>query len=111
MQSNRGSFSCFIPIKCSSGNNNIEKAEFIENTKQYFQSQKPHFDFKCRLRVDVVFHYTGSCNFDIDNLLKTTLDSMEGIAYENDSDIKEITAKILDNSFIEGVSIKIDKIR
>lgn len=47
---------------------------------------------KKKLAVTIYFHIKGKRNIDLDNLLKALLDSLEGVLFEDDSQITEIHA-------------------
>lgn len=47
---------------------------------------------------------------DLDNLIKVVLDSLEGAAYENDSQIAEIEAKRVDGRPLPEVYIQINQL-
>ena len=55
-----------------------------------------HGEFKKqegRIRIDVSLHHSYSRPWDIDNRLKPLLDALEGLAYDNDSQIDYITVR------------------
>lgn len=105
-----GRYSCFINQGCLSGNRHEDKQYFIDYVKRNHHRDTPFFEER-DLKAKVIFHYTGSCRYDIDNLLKTLFDSLQGIAYRNDVMIREVYAKIDEGSLIHGVSVDITPCR
>lgn len=45
------------------------------------------------LSAQIVHFFTGSTDLDIDNIIKPILDSLEGLVFENDRTIFEVTAR------------------
>ena len=106
-----GHYSEFIGRGCLSGNRSDDKQVFISYVRRnHKRGDTPYFK-ELDLKARVTFHYNGGCNYDIDNLLKTLFDSLQGIAYKNDAMIKEVYAKIDECSLIEGVTVDISPYR
>lgn len=45
------------------------------------------------LTARIVYFFTASTDRDVDNIIKPILDSLEGLAFENDNLIFEVTAR------------------
>lgn len=50
------------------------------------------------VKVSVHFHIKGDRSIDLDNMLKSLLDNLEGMVFENDSQINELLAYKHQNS-------------
>jgi len=61
------------------------------------------------LVVALVFFTSRFSQTDVDNLAKGVLDGLEGIGYENDSQITGLIVLKARSSFGEGVFIRVDK--
>ena len=66
------------------------------------------------LKGDVVLRYKLFCKKqgrkDLDNTLKAVQDALEGIAYENDKQIKKIEAEKISNAGWDGIEIEVKEI-
>ena len=66
------------------------------------------------LQGDVVLKYKLFCKKqgrkDLDNTLKAIQDALEGIAYENDKQIKKIEAEKISNAGWDGIEIEVKEI-
>lgn len=110
MSNNFPMLNIFIPLTGRSGANPVMKKKFtadflkISNIKNYKTK-----DYN--LHADIVFHFAQKCNYDIDNLLKSLFDSIQcaGII-KNDKQIKKMYVEILEDSLIEGISLKLVKL-
>ena len=61
-----------------------------------------------KLKLTVVFHLPNKRNIDIDNLLKSLLDSLEGVVFENDREIYEINASKILNTKESKTFVKVE---
>lgn len=97
----------FVPLKVNSGNSQKKKAEFIKAFREQSKVRKTLATGD--LRVKITFFFTTEAKIDIDNLLKTALDAMNGVIYPDDSQIKRIQAEIIEFSAMEGAWIIVDR--
>jgi len=61
------------------------------------------------LTVQLVFYRKGKRRADIDNLSKSILDAMNGIIFNDDRQIVQLTAAVFYRSTTPGVAVKITK--
>jgi Holliday junction resolvase RusA-like endonuclease len=64
--------------------------------------------FEGPIKVDLTFNYPDRRSVDVDNLIKAVLDGLEGVAYQNDSQIVEVIGRKLICPSKPGVQIVID---
>ena len=66
------------------------------------------------LKGDVILKYKLYCKKqgrkDLDNTLKAVQDALEGIAYENDKQIKRIEAEKISNAGWDGIEITVEEV-
>jgi len=63
--------------------------------------------FECDVSVWIVFHREDRVNVDLDNLIKSVLDGMNGIAYDDDKQVVEIHAWLKYDKENPRVEVKI----
>jgi len=98
-----------MPIKPETGSYPMKKKKFNREAVEFFKNKKWRKETG-NIRLSAIFHFYNNCSCDIDNLAKSLLDSMNGIIYRDDKQIKKLLLEIIENSFIEGISIIIGKI-
>lgn len=97
----------FLPIAGRSGNWNKSKHLFESNFGEVSREIRK-INKKDNLWIEVVFYFKGVYFVDLDNLLKSLLDSLQiHQIIINDRLIKSIDATIQENSLLEGISLKI----
>jgi Holliday junction resolvase RusA-like endonuclease len=62
------------------------------------------------IKVVVHFFIMGTRSIDLDNLLKSLLDNLEGVVFENDSQIVEIVAYKHQRSDANKMTVEITRI-
>lgn len=71
-----------------------------------------YFQRGAKIKAMVYFHYiSGATIKDIDNSLKGLLDALKGYLFFDDSQIKDIHARIIENSKSNGVEVRLFKIK
>lgn len=84
---------------------------FEQQMIQHFAEMDRCFTFmEGKLRLTVVFHLPNKRNIDIDNLLKSLLDSLEGIVFENDKEIYELNVSKILNTRESKTFVKVETI-
>ena len=61
-----------------------------------------------KVKLDVTFHFKDKRKRDIDNYLKVLLDSLKGLAFEDDDQIYELTVKKHIGCASEGVDVCVE---
>jgi len=64
---------------------------------------------KADIRLKIEYHITGKVGKDIDNILKAILDSLNGIVYEDDKQITELSVKKIRQSKANKIIIKAEE--
>jgi Holliday junction resolvase RusA-like endonuclease len=62
---------------------------------------------KGKVKVEYIFQYKGKRAFDVDNQVKLIQDALQGIVYENDTDIHCMIATKLVEQKEDAVAVKI----
>jgi crossover junction endodeoxyribonuclease RusA len=62
------------------------------------------------LKLTIEFSLPNRRNIDIDNLLKSLLDSLEGVVFENDSEVYELQVTKISNTGVSKTSVKIEQL-
>ena len=59
--------------------------------------------------IEVIIHWfkKGRQRGDLDNILKVILDSLNGVGYQDDQQVKSITAKMWEQTGADGVEIRV----
>jgi Holliday junction resolvase RusA-like endonuclease len=59
--------------------------------------------------IEVIIHWfkKGQQRGDLDNILKVILDSLNGVGYQDDQQVKSITAKMWEQTGTDGVEIRV----
>lgn len=97
----------FVPLRGKSASTHKNKKQFEQDFKAT-DKYKPYKTITGSLSLIVVFHFIGEYKGDLDNLLKNLFDALQRDNFiKNDNQIKSLSASIIENSFIEGISIKI----
>lgn len=104
----------FICLKPVTNTSLRKKREFIKAFKKEIKEQQSK-KYKKKptdniVQIRVIFYFKGECPCDIDNLLKCLLDSMQGVMFVNDKQVKSVIADIEEYSFIEGIALKMTQI-
>lgn len=68
---------------------------------------KPRFGDKDKLSVSITIWRDNAIRADIDNIVKSIMDGMEGIVYKNDSQVLELYARLHRKSDKAGISVKV----
>lgn len=71
--------------------------EFQKQMNAVFENYKDLRMLEGKLSLDVTFEMSDKRSRDLDNLLKSLLDSLEGRVFKNDNQIFEITARKFNN--------------
>lgn len=78
---------------------------------QHFASQEDDIEMmEGRLKLTIEFSLPNRRNIDIDNLLKSLLDSLEGIVFENDSEVYEMRVTKLSNTGCSKTCVKVEQL-
>ena len=91
----------FIPVSVNASyrvsKNRVYKSkkmrEFQKQMTDVFENYKSLKMLEGRLLVDITFEMADKRHRDLDNMLKSLLDSLEGRVFKNDNQIFEINAK------------------
>lgn len=83
----------------------LEEVALLARAAQVTPFPKPA---RVRVLVDV---YRPRRTGDLDNRLKATLDALQGVGYENDSQIAEIHARLYDDKEHPRVVVTVEKMR
>jgi Holliday junction resolvase RusA-like endonuclease len=71
--------------------------EFQKQMTDVFENYKSIPMLEGKLLLDVTFEMSDKRSRDLDNLLKSLLDSLEGRVFKNDKDIFEINCRKFNN--------------
>lgn len=63
------------------------------------------------LSVTLLFRRKGIARADLDNLCKSALDGLNGIAFDDDAQIIELSARVAYKSTAPGVTISIEEVK
>ncbi len=115
MSSHRKVLDVFLPLRASPTAHHVRKKVFkkkvIESLRVVEKGIGKNQPLEQRVSLTVVFHFLGLYRGDVDNLLKNLLDALEDFGIvENDTQVRHITASIVENSLIEGISIKMARL-
>ena len=62
------------------------------------------------LKLTIEFSLPNKRSIDIDNLLKSLLDSLEGVVFENDSEVYELQVTKVSDTGVSRTSVKIEQL-
>ena len=108
----------FLPVSVNASyrsfKNRVYKSQRLKDfqKKMYdmFNSFKNVEKLEGKLSIDIVFEMKGSRKRDIDNMMKSLLDSLEGRIFENDNQIYEMNIKKFENCKADQTIISIKQI-
>ena len=101
----------FINLTPTSGTQFEAKKIFKKSFDLIFQEEKKGNRGKIvdtPVNIVVTFLFKGKCPSDIDNLLKSLFDALQGNMIVNDSQIKRVIAEIKEDSFVDAISVSIN---
>ena len=108
----------FLPTSVNSSYRSFKSRVFKSQRLKDFQKKIDEmFDtfenvekLEGKLSIDVTFEMKGFRKRDIDNMMKSLLDSLEGRIFENDNQIFEMNVKKFDNCNQDKTIISIKQI-
>ena len=108
----------FLPVSVNqsyrSCKNRVYKSkqlcDFEKRIDDFFKTFENIEFLKGNLKVDIVFELKSCRKRDLDNLLKSLFDSLEGRIFENDNQIYEIKCRKLHNCTQDNTIINIFEI-
>jgi len=104
MRKRRAERDFFLKLKPTSGYGNNKKS-FIYDFDKMFNEYHNDCSINDEVKLSIIFYFKHQCYADIDNLLKSLFDALKLKLLGDDSQIKEINAKIIENSFTDGISV------
>ena len=95
----------FLPVSVNSSyrsfKSRVYKSQKLKDFKKKMDDMFDTFEnvekLEGKLSIDIVFEMKGSRKRDIDNMMKSLLDSLEGKVFENDNQIYEMNVKKFEN--------------
>ena len=108
----------FLPVSVNASyrsfKNRVYKSQTLKDFEKKMNDMFATFEnvelLEGKLSIDVVFEMKGSRKRDIDNMMKSLLDSLEGKVFENDNQIYEMNVRKIDNCNEDKTIISIKQI-
>ena len=108
----------FLPVSVNASyrafKNRVYKSQRLKDFQKKMDEMFDSFEnlgkLEGKLSIDVTFEMKGIRKRDIDNMMKSLLDSLEGKVFENDSEIYEMNVKKFDNCNQDKTIISIKQI-
>ncbi len=104
----------YLPFIPSGGSKPQNRQKFIKEVQAFIvenELDKMHYQRGNKLKMMVYFHYkNGAKTKDIDNSLKGLLDALKGYLFFDDQQIKDIHARIIEDSNKSGIEVRIFKL-
>ena len=108
----------FLPVSVNSSyrafKSRVYKSQRLKDFQKKMDEMFDTFEnveiLQGKLSIDVTFEMKGIRKRDIDNMMKSLLDSLEGKVFENDNQIYEMNVKKFDNCNQDKTIISIQQI-
>jgi len=102
----------FIPIRPPSGGKSQARQAFIKESRPYIPNIYNYelFPFTERkYSIYICFMYINDQIIDIDNSIKTILDSLKGRIIRDDRDVKRLIVEVKEHHFEQGIIVQIEE--
>ena len=108
----------FLPVSVNASyrsfKNRVYKSQRLRDFEKKMEDIFDSFEnveiLQGKLSIDVTFEMKGSRKRDLDNMMKSLLDSLEGKVFENDSEIYEMNVRKIANCKEDKTIISIKQI-
>ena len=108
----------FLPVSVNSSyrafKNRVYKSQRLKDFQKKMDEMLDTFEnvekLEGKLSIDVTFEMKGIRKRDIDNMMKSLLDSLEGKVFENDNQIFEMNVRKIDNCKEDRTIISVKQI-
>ena len=99
----------FLPMKGKTGSHQPSKKKFFQEFIDFRNKEKDSFRrgvYEGNITVEITFHFSDKYRGDLDNLLKSLFDALQGAKIiKNDSQIRKAIVEIKEFEPFEGIAL------
>ena len=99
-----------LDFKCPSAQHAKRKDEFMKWVYEkhgHHLISYPHGELESNIQIST----QGKSSCDLDNLVKSVHDALSGIVFANDKQIKKISARLCEDTFMDSIRVIIKPIK